>query len=134
MKKQLNENTIISELTGHSVFFREANIHTAEHKEVRTPDRLNERNAARPKASSPERLNERVTNRPSERTQDRTVDDVMRRTGERQITRHSFNFYRDQVEALRRLGAEAMAQGRETNLSAFVRQAVDDYLDRQQQR
>lgn len=126
MKKQLDENTIMSELTGNSVFFREANVHTSDHKEVRTPDRLDERNVARPKTSSPEPVNVR--------TQDRTVGDVMRRTVERQITRHSFNFYRDQVEALRRLGAEAMAQGRETNLSAFVRQAIDEYLERQQKR
>jgi hypothetical protein len=108
MKKQLNENTIVNELRGSSAFFRNAAARTPERANGRTPERPTTRTDDHPNASTPER------------------PDV--RTGKRQIARHSFNFYQDQIVALKRLVAQRSLAGDETTLSDLARQAIDDFL------
>ena len=49
----------------------------------------------------------------------------------REIRRHSFEFYRDQIDRLRELRIEVMKSGREASMSAMVREALDDYIDKQ---
>ncbi|SRR5712692_1862034 len=48
--------------------------------------------------------------------------------GSRVIKRHSFEFYKDQVEALQRLALEEKIAGGKGNQSEMVREAVDAYL------
>ena len=49
--------------------------------------------------------------------------------GKREIKRHSFEFYRDQLPKLKRLKAEFMMQGVDKSMSAMVREAVDTYIE-----
>jgi len=47
----------------------------------------------------------------------------------REIKRHSFEFYRDQLPKLKRLKAEFMIRGEDKSMSAMVREAVDTYIE-----
>ena len=47
----------------------------------------------------------------------------------REIKRHSFEFYRDQLPQLKRLKAEFMIRGADKSMSAMVREAVDSYIE-----
>lgn len=47
----------------------------------------------------------------------------------REIKRHSFEFYRDQLPHLKRLKAEFMIRGADKSMSAMVREAVDAYIE-----
>ncbi len=47
----------------------------------------------------------------------------------REIKRHSFEFYRDQLPHLKRLKAEFMIRGADKSMSAMVREAVDTYIE-----
>ncbi len=59
----------------------------------------------------------------SERPNDRTV------SSERKTVRHSFEFYADQIQAIRKLRAQKELAGEPVSLSEMVRDAVDRYLD-----
>ena len=48
----------------------------------------------------------------------------------REIRRHSFEIYRDQVLKLSQLKTEIMMTGELKSMSAMVREAIDTYLDR----
>jgi hypothetical protein len=47
----------------------------------------------------------------------------------REIKRHAFEFYRDQIPKLNQLKAEFMVNGSDKSMSAMVREAVDDYIN-----
>ena len=46
----------------------------------------------------------------------------------REIKRHAFEFYRDQLPKLKQLKAEFMIKGTDKSMSAMVREAVDEYI------
>src|SRR5687768_6761626 len=53
------------------------------------------------------------------------------RTRVRRITqRYPFEFYQDQIETLRRLSAEERLQGGLGSMSAMVREAIDEFLEK----
>lgn len=78
---------------------------------------------------APERPNERTSERPVR------VDDPVRpvrseRVTRREIKRHSFEFYRDQIDRLQEVKIGYMRMGEMKSMSAIVREAIDDYLKR----
>jgi len=50
------------------------------------------------------------------------------RPQKRQLKRHSFDIYIDQLEELRSLKIEAMRRGEERGLSKMTREALEEYL------
>jgi len=48
--------------------------------------------------------------------------------GRRVITRYAFEFYQDQVDALRQMSLEDKLQGQKGSMSEMVREAVDEYI------
>lgn len=63
------------------------------------------------------RRNDEATARPTDRP-----------TGKRTLVRRGFEWYEDQLEALKRISLKEQMEGRECSMSAMVREAVDDYL------
>jgi hypothetical protein len=124
MSKKLNETTIVNELRGHSAFFRDS--------AARTPERPATRTGERPNTSTPERADTQTGEQVNVRTQEpvngSTSERQNRRTSDRRIVRHSFNFYQDQVVALKRLVAQRALDGEAITLSDIARQAIDDFL------
>lgn len=58
---------------------------------------------------------------------------VVRDTHKRKIkTRHPFDIYEDQVEALRKLSLEDRMRGGAGSQSAMIREAIDDYIAKKQ--
>ena len=49
----------------------------------------------------------------------------------REIKRHAFEIYRDQLHRLQDLKLDKMKQGENASMSEMVRTAIDDYLKRQ---
>lgn len=81
-----------------------------------------------------DRTDERMT-QPNERTlpptehpNDRSDSATERTIEERPTRRYSYDFYADQVEAIRRLRAKRELAGEKTGLSEIVREALDRYL------
>ena len=48
----------------------------------------------------------------------------------REIKRHAFEIYRDQLHRLQNLKLDKMKQGENASMSEMVRTAIDDYLNR----
>jgi hypothetical protein len=78
-----------------------------------------------PEASRETPLPDRPTARPSSDATSRPTD---RPTGRRLLVRRGFEWYEDQLAALKKLSLEEQMEGRDGSMSAMVRQAVDDYL------
>lgn len=119
-KKDLNPAGVINELKGQSVFF-EARPVPAPSPIQPTPTKPKQ--AKDTHARTPERPNART----GEQVDMRTGGRPNGRTGERPIKRHSFNFFADQIEALIRL---EQASGQRGAMSGWVRQALDDFLEK----
>ena len=51
-----------------------------------------------------------------------------RPTGRRELIRRGFDWYADQLRALKKLSLEEQMEGREGSMSAMLREALDDYL------
>ena len=51
----------------------------------------------------------------------------------RATKRYSFEFYIDQVETIRKMRLQAQIEGKNLNQSDIVRQALDEYLQKQSQ-
>jgi hypothetical protein len=113
MKKQLNVDTIQSELRGASAFF----------PGYKGTDSL---------SPSPKPAEQSITeNQP--RTTVPPVRDVREEhpgppTKRVMKSRHPFDIYQDQYEALRELSLEERKQGGIGSMSAMVRQALDTYI------
>lgn len=82
-----------------------------------------------------------IQNRPSQSLADNTSSTivppvrVVRGSPKRKIkTRHPFDIYEDQVEALRKLSMEERMGGGTGSQSAMVREAIDDYIAKKQSR
>lgn len=103
---------------------------TNEQPHARTSERASKRTAEPTNGSTDERVNTRTTERTDERTHMRTPEQANARTSDRKPQRYSFNFYLDQIEALKRLQARKQLQGERINLSDLARKAFDDFLDR----
>lgn len=103
MTKKLDENAIMNELRGNSAFFK-----------------------TEPLRSSEEQLSERPVYRTEHRSEDRSnALPVKRRT-----KRYSFEFYDDQIIALKKLKRGAEDRGESLTLSDMAREAFDNYLKR----
>lgn len=94
--------------------------------------------SALPTTSTPPAPASNPDNRDSERPNERTVARTNARPEEqypplshRRTKRYSFEFYDDQLVALKKLRFEAEMRGENIPMSEMVRQAVDDYLKRQ---
>lgn len=138
MKKMLDPTGIVNELKGSSLFFApgadspapvpgESRLEPASFGEAnRTP---NEAQPPRPEG-------------PSEKEESTPVRPFGDPTGEspespparppvrvrRTITRYSFEFFQDQVEALKKLALEEQLAGEKGSMSRMVRDAIDRYL------
>jgi hypothetical protein len=55
---------------------------------------------------------------------------IVRPNGRRIITRNSFETYEDQMESLRKLAFRQKMEGKLGSMSAMVREAIDEYLER----
>ena len=68
---------------------------------------------------------DRATARPSDEPTNRPPDRV---TNKRLLVRRGFEWYEDQLAALKKLSLQEQMEGREGSMSAMVREALDDYL------
>jgi len=149
MKKRLNETVIANELKGGSLFFAKRTPNepsaTTSDANARTTERVNDRTDGETNSRTPEQATARPDERPNERTPEpvntRSGEQPNMRTGERPnvkpqnavipnrgITRHSFQFYQDQIIRLKQLRMQKELQGETCHLSDLVRQAIDDFL------
>jgi hypothetical protein len=150
MSKKLNVEAIKNELHGASLFFqptsrpKEASqpvvpllpipdqndshriVRAQQESETRTPEYPNARTGERANSSTPEHVNTRT----DERMNARTPEQVNTRPPKRVITRESYNVYKDQHQALKRLEAMSALDGKSKPLSEMVREALDTYLQK----
>ena len=73
------------------------------------------------------------TGRPSDVPAIRPADEVATRpddgqNGRREFIRRGFEWYADQLRALKKLSLEEQMEGKPGNMSQMVRDALDDYL------
>jgi hypothetical protein len=72
---------------------------------------------------------QQVTDRPTARPGDEpTARPPDRVTSKRLLVRRGFEWYEDQLAALKRLSLQEQMEGKEGSMSAMVREALDDYL------
>jgi hypothetical protein len=62
------------------------------------------------------------------RSDEATVRPTDRPTGKRLLVRRGFEWYEDQLAALKKLSLEEQMEGKDGSMSAMVREALDDYL------
>ena len=70
-------------------------------------------------------ITDRATARPGDEPTNRPPDRV---TNKRLLVRRGFEWYEDQLAALKRLSLQEQMEGKEGSMSAMVREALDDYL------
>jgi hypothetical protein len=68
---------------------------------------------------------DRATARPSDEPTNRPGDRI---PNKRLLIRRGFEWYEDQLAALKRLSLQEQMDGKEGSMSAMVREALDDYL------
>ena len=125
MKKKLNEEAVISELREGSLHFRrpaeEPPVAPApERGETSAPARTPASTATSDETAEQEREMPSPDARPSVRTTVRPVQRVLKR--------HPFEFYQDQLDALKRISLSDQMAGGKGNMSEMVREAIDEYL------
>jgi hypothetical protein len=116
-KQRLDPDKIANELKGASSFFKPHQPAPA-HDAATPPAPAEAPNPPQRLASTPE-----TEARPGVRPV-RPVRPVRR-----QMIRHPFELYQDQVEALRQLAADERMRGGAGSMSAMVRQAIDRLID-----
>jgi hypothetical protein len=146
MTKKLNIEGIANELKEQSAFFRGASPPPEEtllveaHQE---PLKQSEKSSVSAPVASPERSeSEHLPTSPSfpvqnqtERPNDRTVVRTDERSyGRRSTTRHSFEFFRDQIETLKQFSLEEKLRGEQGSMSEMIREAVDMYIAKRRNR
>jgi hypothetical protein len=72
-----------------------------------------------------QQVTDRATARPGDEPTNRPPDRV---TNKRLLVRRGFEWYEDQLAALKRLSLQEQMDGKEGSMSAMVREALDDYL------
>ena len=85
-----------------------------------------------PKEQQPP-ASQQSTTRPDDEPANRPDDDVAIRpddaqSGRREFIRRGFEWYADQLRALKKLSLEEQMEGKPGNMSQMVRDALDDYL------
>ncbi|MCA1841402.1 MAG: hypothetical protein LC723_13950, partial [Actinobacteria bacterium] len=80
-----------------------------------------------------DRTNPEPANRPLDVSTTRPIDEATIRpddvsTGRREFIRRGFEWYADQLRALKKLSLEEQMEGKPGNMSQMVRDALDDYL------
>lgn len=137
MTKKLDTDQITNELKGQSLYFENQSKRLA--KKNAEDERPNERTDERSGERTREQANERTVEQPNGRTDElmnEQTDELVKteigeqRTKKRSITRHSYQFYADQVEAMKRLWLSYQARGLDIDLSDLAREAFDEYLKR----
>ena len=132
MTKKLNEGALHNELAG-SVFFNQPV------QPEQDPSPTPQHGTRSPQAASvqPPAAETRPAAAPAQpKPVDRdhlsplSVRPYGRRPVRRTSTRYAFEFYQDQIEALRSLSLEQKLQGRNGSMSEMVREAIDTYIAR----
>jgi hypothetical protein len=73
--------------------------------------------------TTPQPTTDRATARPQ--------DEPTRRPGNKRVlVRRDFEWYEDQLNALKRLSVQEQLEGKQGSMSAMVREAIDDYLNK----
>ena len=121
-KQRPNPDKIANELAGASSFFKPVPTKPMEDP-APVPPALNP--PSTPQPGVPHVAPQLEADRPSRtpRTPGRPV--------KRQMIRHPFEFYMDQLEALRELAETQRRNGEPGSMSRMVRQVIDRYLDEQ---
>ena len=137
MKKKLDTHQITNELKGQSLYFEDQSKRLSkktgkdERPNVRTPERTNARTDERANTRTSKRVNARTDEQVNERTDERVNTPIgERKTMRRNITRHSYQFYADQVADIKSLWLSYQARGLDIDLSDLAREAFDEYLTR----
>jgi hypothetical protein len=120
MKKDYDLSKVQNELKGASSFFKKPPASPAIPQEAPLPAPA--RSQPKPTTPPPTPIPE-AESRPGVRPV-RPVRPVRR-----QMIRHPFELYQDQVEALRHLAADERMRGGTGSMSAMVRQAIDRLID-----
>jgi hypothetical protein len=83
------------------------------------------REVSEEKKEKHQELTDRPTARPGDEPTARPPDRV---SNKRLLVRRGFEWYEDQLAALKRLSLQEQMDGKEGSMSAMVREALDDYL------
>ncbi len=112
MKKKLDESTIVNELRDSLHFQRPQEEPTA---------------GDEPTTGDPQPS---LTAEPAAGmvTGDRAYGRTTVRSIQRSVKRHPFEFYQDQLDALKQLSLQEQLAGGRGNMSEMVRDAIDEYL------
>lgn len=119
MKKRLETATIQNELKGQSRYFEEQSKRLS--KGEPESERMNARSSEQVNKRTEERMNVRTRELANGRTSERPK-------AKRRIIRHSFQFYADQIDELRKIRAQLELQGTKRELSEMAREAFSAYL------
>ncbi len=115
MSKKLDTASIASELSEGSAFFRRTPVSQPKDKQVTSlPEKVS------PPDTQP-------TGRPPDEPATRPSG---RETGKRVLVRRGFEWYEDQLAALKRLSLREQMEGKPGSMSQMVREALDAYLQK----
>lgn len=89
---------------------------------------VNKRSLERVNERTPEHMNARTDERSNERTPEQANTRTVDKKGK---VRHSFQFFPEQIDALRKLRAEKALAGIQVDLSQLAREAFEQYLAKQ---
>jgi len=132
MKKTLNEDQIQNELREGSAFFRRPELADPTSPAAAPNSELDDGGARDPQpAPLPPDAPARESSQGVQPVRPYASPDARpsgRLTAHRVIRRHPFEFYQDQLEALKRLSLEEQLAGGNGSMSEMVREAVDRYL------
>ena len=120
MSKKLHVQAITNELAESAFFRRPVRAQPDADTPPPLPDKPN-----RQEEQPPNNSRDRATGRPPDEAANRPPDRVKRR---RLLVRRGFEWYEDQLAALKRLSLQEQLEGKEGSMSAMVREALDDYL------
>lgn len=115
-KQRPNPDTLANELAGASAFFRQS-----------PPNQ----SAPTPAPVSPTPAVSQSSKSHSEAEKEARTPRTPVRPDRRQMIRHAFEMYLDQLDALRTLADDQRRRGEPASMSRMVREAIDQYLDRQ---
>ena len=121
MAKKLNIDAIFNELSGGSAFFP-----SYKKSEFPAPSHpINQAVQPVPTHTPVSTQSPEPTARPDDEPANRPTD---RPTGKRLLVRRGFEWWEDQLAALKKLSLEEQMAGEPGSMSAMVREALDDYL------
>jgi hypothetical protein len=124
-KQRPNPDTMANELAGASAFFRQAPTQTPAKAEPVTEPK------PAPIETNPA-VDHQKEYRPERHNAERTPRTPVR-PDRRQMIRHAFELYLDQLDSLRDLADAQRRRGEPASMSRMVREALDRYLDDESQ-